>query len=101
MSVIKCDFCSAKAVYDGKTLMGPWANMCEEHFNTYGIPIKGLYTVYSNDAEKTKVCRVCDVEKPLTEYYSYIDNRGARRHRTECKQCNLAERKAKSFRKFR
>ena len=33
----KCDFCSATAQYDGKTRMGPWANMCPMHFRTYGI----------------------------------------------------------------
>jgi hypothetical protein len=24
------------AAYDGKTMLGPWANMCEEHWKTYG-----------------------------------------------------------------
>lgn len=24
------------AHYDGKTVFGPWANMCEAHFQTYG-----------------------------------------------------------------
>ena len=33
----KCDFCDRQAAYDGKTKMGPWANMCEAHFNVYGI----------------------------------------------------------------
>ena len=33
----KCDFCSAKAEYDGKTRDGPWANMCEYHFRLHGI----------------------------------------------------------------
>lgn len=37
-----CDFCTSepvrrKAKYDGKTLTGPWANMCQEHFERYGI----------------------------------------------------------------
>lgn len=55
----KCDFCSAVALYDGKTTMGPWANMCPRHFRTYGIglglgkgqkliekknPVEGYYT---------------------------------------------------------
>ena len=26
-----------EAVYDGKTIRGPWANMCEECFGTHGI----------------------------------------------------------------
>jgi len=33
----KCDFCSSKAEYDGKTRDGPWANMCEYHFRLNGI----------------------------------------------------------------
>ena len=33
----RCDFCSAKAEYDGKTRDGPWAYMCEAHFRLRGI----------------------------------------------------------------
>lgn len=33
----KCDFCSRKAAYDGKTNMGPWANMCKEDFKWHGV----------------------------------------------------------------
>jgi hypothetical protein len=34
-----CDFCIGHepAKYDGKTIHGPWANMCERHFKKYGI----------------------------------------------------------------
>ena len=34
-----CDFCEngTKARYDGKTVMGPWANMCQAHLAIYGI----------------------------------------------------------------
>jgi len=32
-----CDFCGKNAFYDGKTIKGPWAFMCEEHFNLYGV----------------------------------------------------------------
>jgi hypothetical protein len=34
-----CDFKHDPAVpagYDGKTVMGPWANMCEDHFQRFG-----------------------------------------------------------------
>lgn len=38
-----CDFCTMTgdpdrqtAKYDGKTKMGPWAYMCEPHFQRYG-----------------------------------------------------------------
>ena len=39
-----CDLCKRNplipyqaAYYDGKTRMGPWAFMCEEHFKTCGV----------------------------------------------------------------
>ena len=39
----QCDFCKQdptvmyqEAHYDGKTKMGPWANMCREHFRQFG-----------------------------------------------------------------
>lgn len=28
----KCDFCDKKANYDFKTLQGPWANGCPNHY---------------------------------------------------------------------
>lgn len=38
----KCDFCDAMGInkearYDGKTIEGPWANMCNAHFSVYGM----------------------------------------------------------------
>ena len=39
-----CDFCGMEygiktpAPYDGKTKLGPWANMCDEHLKTQGYP---------------------------------------------------------------
>lgn len=33
----RCDFCSEQASFDGKTKMGPWANMCQSDFDRYGI----------------------------------------------------------------
>lgn len=37
-----CDLCKSQglqvqAVYDGKTIHGPWAYMCEEHFGALGV----------------------------------------------------------------
>lgn len=37
-----CDICRSEGVtksakYDGKTIMGPWANMCLTHFKGYGV----------------------------------------------------------------
>lgn len=34
-----CDFCGETAHYDGRTNMGPWANMCESCFHKHA---KGL-----------------------------------------------------------
>jgi hypothetical protein len=40
-SLPKCDLCPASdaalAAYDARTVMGPWANMCEGHFTHYGV----------------------------------------------------------------
>ena len=33
----KCDFCGKPAKVDGKTSIGPWANMCWECYGRYGI----------------------------------------------------------------
>ena len=40
-----CDICKyvhkkaepVQAAYDGKTVQGPWANMCEEDFPVFGV----------------------------------------------------------------
>ena len=39
-----CDICKHEdnkpgvpASYDGKTLFGPWANMCQTHFELHGV----------------------------------------------------------------
>lgn len=36
-SLPKCQFCNERAKYDIKTLMGPWAYVCQHHFDAYGI----------------------------------------------------------------
>lgn len=41
-SLPDCDLCTAKgvttpAVYDGKTVQGPWAYMCESHWKRFGV----------------------------------------------------------------
>jgi len=43
-----CDFCKLRdklvpAQVDGRTVLGPWANMCMDHFIRYGV---GLGTGY-------------------------------------------------------
>lgn len=44
----KCDMCADEgktilAAYDAKTKAGPWANMCQRHFDIFGL---GLGTGY-------------------------------------------------------
>lgn len=34
-----CSWCGKPATYDAKTQMGPWAFMCEEHFQAMGIQL--------------------------------------------------------------
>lgn len=36
-SLPPCDFCGADAAVDGKTKMGPWANMCSLHYERHGV----------------------------------------------------------------
>ena len=40
----KCDFCDKPAVYDAKTSLGPWANLCESDYTMYGATEKGLFS---------------------------------------------------------
>ncbi len=47
----KCDFCGSTVRYDGKTRMGPWANMCPAHFKMYGYGLglgKGQKLILKN-----------------------------------------------------
>ena len=50
-----CDICPAgRAQYDGRTKMGPWANMCESCFKKYGVGLgygHGQKLIVSQDKE--------------------------------------------------
>jgi len=96
-----CDFCKQVAKYDGKTKLGPWAFMCEEHFKHLGYSIPGLYTALDKQSCAVKACAHCGKEKPVSEFYRYTDAHGVERLRNECKACNLAERKAANIRRAR
>jgi hypothetical protein len=53
-----CDFCDSQASYDGKTKIGPWANMCETHFVEHGTglgPGKGQRLVLKGTDDKVEV----------------------------------------------
>jgi hypothetical protein len=32
-----CNICKAPAKYDAKTTNGPWAYLCEDHYQVYGV----------------------------------------------------------------
>lgn len=92
----KCDFCSKQALYDGKTIFGPWAYMCEEHRKRCGVSDERLINRLTDvDPTPKKCCSVCGEEKPLTEFYKYTDHSGTERYRNECKVCNLIARRIK------
>jgi len=88
-SLPKCDFCTKLANYDGATKQGPWAYMCDKHFNQYG---KGLgmgvgqrlillgqhYTEEELDALEVE-CSQCTVETNVIchgcgECESYVES---------------------------
>jgi len=50
-----CDFCGDEAHYDGKTILGPWANMCRICFRKYSLGLglgKGQKLVVSTGKEE-------------------------------------------------
>jgi len=60
----KCQFCCDPAVYDSKTVFGPWAYLCEKHQRQYGcLPTtrleKRVKIAYKTD-------KVPEVNVPLT-----------------------------------
>ena len=95
----RCDFCFKPATYDAMTTRGPWALMCDEHFERLALKAGGTYKRLEPVEVTKKVCSVCGKEKLMGEFYQYTDNRGVRRFRTECKECNLAARKIQRFKK--
>lgn len=53
---VKCDFCKEPAVYDAKTSLGPWANLCEADYTMYGATENGLFSRLDRE-EPTKAER--------------------------------------------
>lgn len=94
-----CDFCSKPALYDAMSVMGPWAYMCEDHFERLAVKARGTYSLLEPVELVSKVCSVCGEEKPVSAFYKYVDKRGVTRYRNECKSCNLATRKVRRFKK--
>ncbi|WP_300943713.1 hypothetical protein [uncultured Duncaniella sp.] len=90
--VTKCDFCDDPAIYDAKTILGPWAFVCNKHYNMYCSHMPGLSKrlepIMPTEAA-SKVCRICGKKKPINEFYKFTDRHGQERYRTECIECNL------------
>lgn len=93
----KCDFCNEPAVYDCKTIYGPWGFCCKRHFESIGIKLPGMFKELEPIVVQSKKCSICGQERPISEFYSYVDARGVKRFRTECKACNADIRKRRRF----
>jgi len=66
----KCDFCGAPAKYDGRTGLGPWANMCEMCFHEYGTGLglgKGQKLVLKKATVKRTVKKVAAKQEEGSE----------------------------------
>lgn len=72
-----CDFCKMDGVetpakYDGKTKAGSWANMCQEHFEEFGIGLglgKGQMLEVQPKIDAGKKAEIPVVEIPLSLWY--------------------------------
>lgn len=94
----KCDFCNAPATYDTQTILGPWAHVCDKHFERYSTKLPGLFSTIAIETVPSKTCWLCGETKPIDAFYAYTDASGKTRYRAECKECNLQERKVRRLR---
>lgn len=54
---VKCDFCGKEGNYDAKTALGPWAYLCEDHYEIYGIGLgtgMGQRLIVGNNPHPTR-----------------------------------------------
>jgi len=61
----KCDFCDNEALYDARTHRGPWAFLCEKHFQEHGVGLgigKGQKMVLDSEVKIEKNVTV-DIKK--------------------------------------
>lgn len=54
-----CDICGEDAIFDAKTMYGPWANLCHKHFKQQGCRVgpgfgQALVVEYDQLSEKSK-----------------------------------------------
>jgi hypothetical protein len=74
-----CDVCEhvfhvepKRALFDGKTVGGPWANMCPTHFRDWGIGLgtgRGQRLVTPPLPAEPSVCPVHGIRHPKTEHW--------------------------------
>lgn len=98
--MVKCDLCNTDAKYEAKNMNGITTRLCEQHkvrLDMAGL-IKGIQEIVSPPCQ-TAVCSLCGETKCVDAFYSYTDAHGVKRKRSECKQCNLEERKKRRLRK--
>ena len=79
LSLPSCDVpgCPNKAGYDCKTKMGPWANLCEEHFGKLSIGLglgKGQKLVLVGTCEEPTVKKEPVVRYDVRIIYEFIES---------------------------
>lgn len=100
--MLKCDFCKEVALYE-MTFIADHATTCKvcEKHKAHFVTLYGNCTIKSlvDTGIENKKCVICGITKPISDFYGYTDRKGVPRLRTECKMCNLEERKSLTFRK--
>ena len=96
--MIRCDFCKDEAI--GRIIINdiPTINVCLAHAEKNKL-LGRLHPFNTSVLELKVACSHCFEQKPLSDYYYYNDARGVRRRRTECRECNLMERKIRRLKK--
>ena len=64
------------AEYDGKTIMGPWANMCAAHFASHGVGLgtgKGQKLIVGENQTLSKTEIAARVQQAVTDGASFDD----------------------------
>ena len=63
-----CSFCAELAHFNGKTTMGPWADMCPTHFDKYGVELGtgyGQMLIAEQEPDKNGTADKCILETDL------------------------------------
>ena len=94
----KCDFCKNSATHmlmDGEKVK---SYLCREHASKV-VSTRYVVQEIALQPQMKAVCLLCGKEKTVDEFYHYTDGRGIKRRRSECKECNLMERKMRRLKK--